>query len=137
MGNQENNLNIAKKWINAMNSHNAELMGSYCTEDAQHREIAEPEPFRGRTGIIKASKELFNGFPECTSNITNVFSGDNQVLVEVLWEGTNKGEFKSTPPTGKKVKIDIGYILKFEKEKIKEIREYYDGYTVLKQMGLI
>jgi len=136
MSGENNNLDIAKKWIEAMNNHDARLMGSYCTEDALHREVAEPEPFRGRAGIIKASNELFNGFPDCTSRISNTFSGDNQVLIEVLWEGTNKGEFKSTPPTGKKVKIDIAYIFKLQNNKIKEIREYYDGYTVMKQMGL-
>jgi steroid delta-isomerase-like uncharacterized protein len=130
-------MSVAKKWIEAMNNHDAELMGSYCTEDAIHREIAEPEPFRGREEIINASKELFKGFPDCTSKIINAFSGDDQVLIEVLWEGTNRGEFKSTPPTGKKVKIDICYIFKFENNRIKEIREYYDGHTVLKQMGLV
>jgi steroid delta-isomerase-like uncharacterized protein len=137
MTDQEKNLDIAKRWIEAMNNHDAELMGSYCSEDAQHREIPEPEAFHGRTGIIKAARELFSGFPDCTSKIINAFSGDGQVVIEVLWEGTNKGEFKSTPATGKRVKIQIGYVFKLKNNRIKEISEYYDGYTVMKQMAMI
>ena len=127
---------IAKNWLKAMNEHNVDKMSVLCWEDAVGEEIAEPHPAKGRDQIANSYRELFTAFPDCASEILNTFSGKDQVLAEVRWTGTNKGDFRGTPATGKFVDIKIAYIFKIDKGKIKKITEYYDGATVAKQMGL-
>lgn len=127
---------IAKKWIDAMNKHDVDQMSALSWEDAVGDEVADPPPAAGRDAIAKSYRELFHGFPDCQAEILNVFSGPDQVLAEVRWYGTNKADFKGTPATGKVVDIRIAYIFKIDEGKIRRITEYYDGAAVVDQMGL-
>lgn len=127
---------IAKDWLKAMNEHNVDKMSPLCWEDAIGVEIAETRPAENREQIAESYRELFTAFPDCTAEILNIFSGEDQVLAEVRWKGTHKNDFRGTPATGKLVDINIAYIFKIREGKIKKITEYYDGATVARQMGL-
>jgi steroid delta-isomerase-like uncharacterized protein len=129
-------IEIAKKWLESMNQHDAERMSSLCWEDAVGEEVASPPPAQGRDQIAKNYRELFTGFPDCKAEIMNIFSGEDQVLAEVRWTGTNRDDFRGTPATGRFVDIRIAYIFKIEKGKIRRITEFYDGAAVATQMGL-
>jgi len=127
---------IAKNWLRAMNEYDIDKMSSLCWEDAVGDEVAEPPPADSRDQIASSYHELFTAYPDCAAKILNIFSGQNQVLVEVRWTGTNKGDFRGTPATGKFVDIRIAYIFKIDGKKIRRITEYYDGATLARQMGL-
>jgi len=129
-------IEVAKKWLNAMNEYDVDQMSAICWEDAVGDEVAEPPPAEGRDRIANSYQELFAGFPDSKAEILNIFSGQDQVLAEVRWSGTNKADFRGTPATGKFVDIRIAYIFKIEGGKIRRITEYYDGAAVASQMGL-
>jgi steroid delta-isomerase-like uncharacterized protein len=129
-------LDVARAWLEAMNNYDLNRMGELCWEDVVADEVAEPQPVQGRNALVEAYRELFEGFPDCRGDITNIFAGQDQVLAEVRWKGTNKGDFRGVPATGKVVDIRIAYIFKVKDGKIKRITEYYDGAAVAKQMGL-
>ncbi|HXX36385.1 MAG TPA: ester cyclase [Thermodesulfobacteriota bacterium] len=129
-------IHIARKWLEAMNAQDVERMSSLCGEDAVGEEVASPPPAMGRDQIAKSYRELFEGFPDCKAEILNLFSGQDQVLAEVRWSGTNRADFRGTPATGRFVDIRIAYIFRVEKGRIRKITEYYDGAAVATQMGL-
>jgi steroid delta-isomerase-like uncharacterized protein len=129
------NVEIAKQWIEGMNVHDVDKMFSLCTEDLFGEEIAEPHPYVGRKAVADSYTDLFEGFPDCESEILNEISGDGQALLEVRWTGTNTGSFRGTPPTGKPVDCRIAYIFAFREDKISRITEYYDGATVAAQLS--
>jgi steroid delta-isomerase-like uncharacterized protein len=129
-------IEIAKEWLMAMNNRDLVQMNSFCWEDAVADEVADPPPAEGRDAIANSYRELFEGFPDCTSEILNIFSSPDHVLAEVRWHGTNSADFKGIPATNKVVDIRIAYIFQIEKDKIKRITEYYDGAAVADQMGL-
>jgi steroid delta-isomerase-like uncharacterized protein len=129
-------IHIARRWLAAMNAQDVERMSSLCWEDAVGEELASPPPAVGRDQIAKSYRELFEGFPDCKAEILNIFSGQDQVLAEVRWSGTNRADFRGTPATGRFVDIQIAYIFRIEKGKIRRITEYYDGAAVSTQMGL-
>jgi steroid delta-isomerase-like uncharacterized protein len=118
-------IEIAKKWLNAMNEHDVDQMSA-----------ADPPPAEGRDQIANSYRGLFAGFPDSRAEILNIFSGQGQVLAEVRWSGTNKADFRGTPATGKFVDVRIAYIFKIEGGNIRRITEYYDGAAVANQMGL-
>jgi steroid delta-isomerase-like uncharacterized protein len=129
-------IEIANKWLNAVNKYDVDQMSALCWEDAVGDEVAEPPPAKGRDQIANSYRELFAGFPDSKAETLNIFSGQDQVLVEVRWSGTNKAGFRGTPATGEFVDIRIAYIFKIEGGKIRRITEYYDGAAVASQMGL-
>ena len=129
-------IEIARGWLRAMNEYDVDKMSSLCWEDAVGDEVADPPPSEGREQIASSYRELFNAFPDCKAEILNIFSSEDQVLAEVRWTGTNTGDFRGTPATGKFVDIRIAYIFKIDNKKIRRITEYYDGATLDKQMGL-
>jgi steroid delta-isomerase-like uncharacterized protein len=127
---------IAQKWFDAMNRYDVDEMASLCWEDAVGDEVPEPSPYEGRKGIAKSYRELFAGFPDCRAEVLNAFCDQDQALVEVRWRGTNKGDFRGLPATGRIVDIRIAYIFEVQRGKIRRITEYYDGAAVARQMGL-
>jgi steroid delta-isomerase-like uncharacterized protein len=129
-------MDIARKWLGAMNEYDLEEMSALCWEDAVGDEVAEPEPWEGRDKIARSYRDLFAGFPDARAEILNIFAGQDQVLAEIRWTGTNKGAFRGMRATGKHVDIRIAYIFRIEKGKIRRITEYYDGAAVARQMGL-
>lgn len=133
----EKNLEIAKAWIEAMNKHNLQKMESLYADDIVNEEIPEHKTIIGKEIVTKTYEELFKAFPDCKATIANYVAGENYVLLEVIWEGTNKGEFRGTPATNRKAELKIAYVFKIINGKIYEIREYYDALTYLKQMGLL
>jgi len=127
---------ISEKWFKTMNEHDVAAMSALCSEDAVGEEIAEPLLSLGREQIAKSYRELFAAFPDCNCNIENIFSGQGQVLAEVRWKGTNRGDFRGIPATGKVVDVKIAYIFRISENKITKITEYYDGAAVARQLGL-
>jgi steroid delta-isomerase-like uncharacterized protein len=132
----EDAIHVARKWLEAMNQHDLDRMDLLVWKDAVGEEVASPPPAVGHEEIAKSYRELFEGFPDCKVEILNIFSGQDQVVAEVRWNGTNLADFRGTPATGKLVDIRIAYIFRVEKGKIRRITEYYDGATVATQMGL-
>ncbi len=129
------NLDTARSWIKAMDEHDVDKMFSLCCPDLIGREIAEPHPNIGREAVAATYVDLFQGFPDCRSEILNELANDDQVLIEVRWIGTNSGSFRGTPATNKVVDVPIAYIFKFDGDRISRITEYYDGATVAAQLS--
>lgn len=128
-------LEISRQWIKTMDEHDAGKMFALCTEDLLGEEIAEPHPYVGRNAVADSYVDLFQGFPDCKSEILNEFTGGDQALIEVRWTGTNTGSFRGTPPTDKLVDCRIAYIFRFRGDQICQITEYYDGATVAAQLS--
>ncbi|MFQ6125807.1 MAG: ester cyclase [Candidatus Heimdallarchaeota archaeon] len=135
--NSEENLRIIENWMDAMNRYDLEEMESFYTDDAVADEVPEPEVFAGKKAITEAYRELFYAFPDCKSAIINRVTGGDQVLFEIIWEGTHKEEFRGIPGTDKVVKLRIAYLFKLHEGKISRIIEYYDAATILQQLDLL
>jgi steroid delta-isomerase-like uncharacterized protein len=135
MGTPVDNLAVALAWMQAMEEHDAAKMGAMATEDVDVMEVAEGVAHKGRAHLVWAYEDLFGAYPDCSCDIVNTFAGDDQVLVEVQWKGTETGSFRGAPPTGGRVDIRIGYIFRFADGRITAITEYYDTGTLAKQLG--
>ena len=134
VGTPAENLAAALAWIQAMEEHDAAKMGAMAIEDVDVMEVAEGIGHKGRGHLVWAYEDLFGAYPDCTCEIVNTFAGDDQVLVEVQWKGTETGSFRGQPSSGGKVDIRIGYIFRFAGGSIAAITEYYDAGTLVKQL---
>ncbi len=135
MGSSAENLAVARAWIEAMVERAPENMGAMAAEDVKVLEVAEGEVHEGRAYLIWAYQDLFSAYPDCTCEIINAFAGEEQVLIEVRWRGTETGSFRGQAPSGSKIDLRIGYIFKFAGGLISAITEYYDAATIERQLG--
>ncbi len=129
------NLALAQAWIGAMNERNPTKMGAMAAEGVEVLEVAEGEIHEGRAYLTWAYEDLFSAYPDCTCEMVNAFAGDDQVLIEVQWQGTETGSFRGQPPSGGQLDLRIGYIFKFAAGVITAITEYYDAATIERQLS--
>ncbi len=128
-------IQLIEGFFRAMNEHNAERMGDYCTEGVVADEVAEPEPFVGVENFKNSYAGLFQGYPDCTAEVEQWVVDGDAVVCQVRWRATNSGVFRGSEPTGKKVDIRIAYFFKLKGGKIDRITEYYDVATIMVQQG--
>lgn len=128
-------MHIRDGFLAAMNEHDAEKMAQYCAEDVVADEVAEPAPFIGVQAFKEAYSGLFEGYPDCHSEILETHMDNDTIICQVRWTATNTGVFRGIDPTGKKVDLRIAYFLTLRDGKIKRITEYYDLATLLVQQG--
>lgn len=129
------NLALAQDWIAAMNERDPAKMGAMAAEAVRVLEVAEGEVHEGRAYLIWAYEDLFSAYPDCACDIVNAFTGDDQVMIEVQWRGTETGSFRGQPPSGGKLDLRIGYVFKFAAGMITAITEYYDAATIERQLS--
>jgi hypothetical protein len=67
----------------------------------------------------------------------HIILDDNMAAVQLTLTGTHQNTFMDIPATGKKVKIEIAQIMKFDGDKITELWMYYDNLSALKQIGVM
>jgi len=122
-------IDVAREWLDAINIHDLPRMSALFAEDAMGDEVPDP-PVRDREGLEESYRELFCSYPDCKTELLNIFSSGDQVLAEVRWTGTNTREFQGQPTTNELADLRIAYIFKVEGGKIKKITEYYDSASV-------
>jgi steroid delta-isomerase-like uncharacterized protein len=132
---REEQIKVIEDFFKAMNEHDVERMGALCTAGIVADEVAEDEPFVGVDSFKKAYSDVFEGYPDCGSDVREWFVDGDAVICQVRWWGTNSGVFRGAEPTGKKVDLRIAYFFKFKDGRIGRITEYYDLATLLVQQG--
>jgi len=132
---REELLDIIDDFFNAMNEHDVERMGRYCSDDVVADEVAEPEPFVGIDAFKKSYADVFQGYPDCVAETGETFADGDVVIRQVRWRATNSGVFRGAEPTGRSVDLRIAYFFALKEGKIHRITEYYDLATLLAQQG--
>ena len=59
---------LAKKWTDAFNRHDARAVAAYYTQDCVAYDPFYPEPLRGRAAVEKDSADFFRAFPDLRVN---------------------------------------------------------------------
>ncbi len=92
-------------------------------------ELAEP---------TKRSFTAFrSAFPDWRMEIVELVAEGNTVVGRFRCSGTNLGEFKGMPPTGKRMEVDEVYFLRVDDGKFVDFWGLEDKLARLRQLGLI
>jgi len=83
--------------------------------------------------------ETYTGaFPDLVLEVRNHYSAGHDVSVlEFTAKGTHKEELDGIPATGRQVEVLVCDIIKTRDGKVVREREYFDGATMLKQLGVL
>lgn len=120
----EANKAIVRKLMEAINEGNLDVVDTLFTP-----ELAGP---------MKRSFIAFrSAFPDWRMEIAEMVAEGNTVVGRLRCSGTNQGEFKGVPPTGKRMEVDEVYFLRVENGKFVDFWGLEDDLARMRQLGLI
>jgi steroid delta-isomerase-like uncharacterized protein len=134
-----NRVQIAKQNIEAFNKADWETFRATLTPDNVYQEFATQRKTQGSDAIVELSKGWRKAFPDANGTIQTAVEGDDKVVLEIVWEGTQSGQLDSAmgpiKPSFKRVKIPAVQVVTFKGDKISETKHYFDLMTMLTQIG--
>ena len=106
-------------------------------------EVCSPD-LRGHAGAgadleqLKSSIGSFvESFPDLRAKVRHLVREGDLVSSWVTYEGTHKEEFAGVPGSGRSVKFAAWDLFRIENDKIVEITQYCDVFTILNQIGAL
>jgi predicted ester cyclase len=78
-----------------------------------------------------------SAFPDWHMEIAELVAEGNTVVGRFRCSGTNQGDFKGVPSTGKRMEVDEVYFLRVEGGKFVEFWGLEDDLARMRQLGLI
>jgi steroid delta-isomerase-like uncharacterized protein len=132
---------LAKKWTDAFNRHDARAVAAYYAQDCVAYDPFYPEPLRGRAAVEKDAADFFRAFPDLHVEVTSIFEKGDRAAGEIKMTGTNSGPLATpmgeVPATGKRMDLRSALVGRINAENlIVEERRYYDTGTLMQQLGL-
>ena len=126
------NGNLLKQWIEAENSHDVEKVLPLLTDDIVIEDVGVV--MKGKDDIKKIYPTLLTAAPDFKLEPKAWVTDDKSFAVEIVYSGTQKGDFPGLPATGKRFSIRMCSFGEFENGKIKGRRDYWDLVTLRKQL---
>jgi predicted ester cyclase len=74
-------------------------------------------------------------FPDSIQTLKHILAEGDLVAVWATYEGTQIGQMGPFPPSGKKMRVDFGAVLRVENGKIAEMWVTWDNMATLTQLG--
>ena len=122
----------------AWNAHDVEKVLSYYADDCIYEDLAAQKINRGRDEISVFVENAFKGFPDLKIETKNIFISGDYVCSEFIWGGTYMADIPGLPPAnGKSFSVRGAHIVKLRGDKAISITDYYDGASMMQQLGLL
>jgi predicted ester cyclase len=120
----EENKAMVHRIVEAINANEMDVM-----DDLFVPKLARP---------TKRSFKAFRAaFPDWRMEIVELIAEGNTVVGRFRCSGTNQGEFKGVPPTGRRMEVDEVYFLRVEDGKFVDFWALEDDLARMRQLGLI
>ena len=120
----EDNKAMVHRMVEAINANDMDVM-----DDLFVPKLARP---------TKRSFTAFRAaFPDWRMEIAELVAEGNTVVGRFRCSGTNQGEFKGEPPTGRRMEVDEVYFLRVEDGKFVYFWGLEDDLARMRQLGLI
>jgi predicted ester cyclase len=98
--------------------------------------MATGEVWDGHEGVDALMHENQKGFSDFRFEAQEWHHGDTAVVVEGRFRGTQDGNWRGLPPTGREVDFPLVAVYRFEGENLICERTYFDINTALCQLGV-
>ncbi len=132
---EENKAIVRRYWEEGFNKGDLSVMD----------EVISPDFVRTTTGgrIVRGIENAKHSitserasFPDLQVTIEDQIAEGDKVVSQVTWRGTQQGEFRGIPATGKEVTIPIVSIHRVVGGKISDVLIKWDRMGVMEQLGV-
>ena len=115
------------------NKGDLSVVGQIVAENSKEHQRGNGDGVEGTKQVITT---LRRWFPDFNMRIEDVAAVGDKVWIRFAATGTNLGSVMHNPPTGKKMKIDVIDIVRFENGKMVEHWGVPDQLGMMLQLGL-
>ena len=126
--------------LNAFTAGDWKRYRTYLTDKAIYEEEASGLRAQGGDAIVKAIEPWKRAFPDIGVTIKEAIGSGDALVIEIEWAGTHLGPLAgplgAIPPSKKFGKTPAVQVVRFDGEKIREIRHYFDMLSLLRQIGV-
>lgn len=130
---------IGRAVLDAYNDRAFDRLDALIAPDAELRDIATGESFRGAEGAKRFQRAWATAFPESRVEIASLVGCGETVTVEYVGRGTQTGPLVTPqgtiPPTGRSVELPLCDVMTVRGGRIVSGRTYYDVATLMRQLG--
>jgi len=91
----------------------------------------------GPEAVRELWQGLVAGFPDLHIEPGRHLHTDDAVFVEVVFSGTQKGEWAGIPATGRWASVRIACLYEFEEDRLVCERVWFDFATIMRQLGVL
>ena len=133
MSTEENKALVRGYW-EENNKHNVDILDELMTTDyVQHDTTGDMN-----LQDVKAHNAMtIAAIPDVTATIEDIIAEGDRVAVRMTMRGTQKGEFRGIPPTGKTAVMTEMSIYRISEGKIAEAWDLSDRLGLMQQLGAI
>jgi steroid delta-isomerase-like uncharacterized protein len=133
---------FAVAWLDAFNAADVDRILTFYNHDAVYEDVPSLDNgwdalLDGREMIKAALVSGFEEFPDQNFELVSASCAGDRLVVEWIMTGTNLGDFPGMTATGRSISIRGVSLVQLEKGKIAKQRDYYDGYLLLSQLGIV
>ncbi len=124
-------------YVAAWNSHDAEKIAEFFTEDGIHEDVAVGSIFHGKSELKTGLNPLFAACPDFKLELKLLFRAGDSVAQEWVMTGTQTGDFigLGIPATGKRFSIRGASITRLRDSKIARNTDYWNLESMRQQLG--
>jgi steroid delta-isomerase-like uncharacterized protein len=125
--------NLAQRWVDAWNSHDASAVAALFTNDAVFEDVAFGIVNHGPEEIRAFAQFFFTVVPDLHVNLVKSSLTGGQGTIEWVFSGTDQGVYG----TGKTFAVRGVTVLEARGARISRNSDYFDLATLLRQLGLL
>lgn len=96
-----------------------------------------PTGLSGREAIKNVWDVLLRAFPDIHVEVEDLIAEGDKVVARNTVTGTHLGEYRGTPATGRSVRYNEMFIVRFEGEQVAELWGVVDVFSQLRQLGVV
>jgi predicted ester cyclase len=86
---------------------------------------------------VSCGKGWLPGSPDLHIEPGKHLHTDDAVFVEVVFSGTQQGEWAGIPATGRQASVRIACLYEFEEDRLVCERVWFDFATIMRQLGVL
>lgn len=128
---------LVEEHVRLENAHDLEgVLGTF-GDTAQYHDEAWGEHYQGRNGVRDFYQQLMRALPDLEIEVKKRHVTADSIVLEVMIRGTQLGQWRGLPATGRRVEIPLCGVYTFDSnDRLAGERIYYDRATVLHQLGV-
>ncbi len=131
------NESIAKSFIEAWNSHDANRINSLLADEFMYIEVCSGRSYSDTSTFSAYVNGTLAGIPDSEFEIVSVIANEQFAAVEWIWKGTNSvgWEYMGIPATNKYFELPGVSVMKIENQKIVRNCDYWDWNSFMQLIG--
>jgi steroid delta-isomerase-like uncharacterized protein len=128
---------LVEQHVRLENAHDLEGVLHTFGSTSRYDDEAWGEHYAGGDGVRQFYEQLMKALPDLEIEVQRRHVTDDAIVLEVIIRGTQLGEWRGLPPTGRRVEIPLCGVYTFDSEdRLAGEKIYYDRATVLRQLGV-